>query len=153
MPIEHIPPQDLTLFIQEKLSRDRAEAVRAHIRICSECEERLVAGLLARISDINSAESVSRRFEHRLARRLPRNGVGYVQSICPLSFERIPAELLDTSEIGVGLLTSAPVADGALVQVCVGQALLLGEVRSCRETENGRFRVGIRLESTVRPLR
>lgn len=153
MPIEHINPAELALFVQEKLPRDRADLVRAHIRICSECSERLVAGLLARISDITAAESASRSVERRAAKRLPRSGVGYVQSICPLSFERIPAEMIDSSDTGIGLLTSIPLAVGALVQVCLDDVIVLGEVRSSRESEPGRYRIGVRLESTVRPRR
>ena len=146
MPIEHVDPQELALFIHEKLPRIRAESIRAHVRLCTECEELLVSGLLSRISAINTVQAVGQQVEHRSSTRLARTGAGYVQSICPLSFDRIATEIIDTSEDGLGLITSASLAVGALLQVCVGDLMLLGEVRSCRESENGRFRLGVHIQ-------
>jgi hypothetical protein len=146
MPIEHIDIKELELFIHEKLPPSRAERIRAHVRVCTECEERLVSGLLSQISTIRTAHATGQPLERRASKRLPRTGTGYVQSLCPLSFDRVAAEIIDGSDEGFGLCAGTSLDIGALVQICVDEVMVLGDVRSCRPTEDGRFRLGVHID-------
>lgn len=148
MPMEHIDIEELDLFIHEKIPQSRAERIRAHVRVCTECEERLVSGLLSQISTIGTAHATGQPIEHRASKRLPREGTGYVQSICPLSFDHVVAEIIDGSEEGFGLCASASLDVGALVQICVDGVTVLGHVRSCLPMEDGRSRLGVHIDYT-----
>ena len=147
MPIEHIDPNELALFISDDLPRNRVDDIKAHVHTCTACEERLVTGLLSRINHLNDG---SLPVDNRTAKRLERNETGYLQAISPLSFDRHDVQIVDGSDGGLGLLTQAHLEPGTIIQVCVGLALALGEVRACQPIGNGMNRIGVQVQSSAK---
>lgn len=67
-----------------------------------------------------------------------------LQEINPLSFERQKIKVVNVSEHRIGILTPDRIFPGTLVQIRIGDAVELGEVRHCLELGHG-YRVGVRL--------
>lgn len=63
--------------------------------------------------------------------------------------DRWPVQIFDVSKSGLGLVIAASLAEGSWVQVQVGNALALGEVRHSTPIDEQRFRIGIRLADIV----
>ena len=61
--------------------------------------------------------------------------------------KRYEAQAVDISRSGVGLMMDERLTSLAWVKVELAFAILFGEVRYCKPTEDGRFRVGLRIET------
>ena len=140
-PAAHIDNRDLTLYVFERLDPERSSSIQSHVRVCAACKDRLVAGFLARLAAGNNSD------ERRAEGRFQSGENGYVQILCPLSFERSAVQIVDVCTGGFGLLMNSLLATGTIVQVCVGTTIALGEVRSCRAADNNQFRLGIRVQN------
>lgn len=145
-PVAHIEDDDLTLFVSEKLDLEHSFSIQSHVRDCVACKERLLAGLLARLAELNQNAGNGSN-ERRVERRFDGVEHGYLQTLSPLSFERPAVQIVNSSENGLGLVTNSSLAKGTIVQICIGKDLVLGEVKSCRATDNDQFRLGIRVQN------
>ena len=145
-PAAHIDNHDLTLYVSEKLTPALSSSIRLHVRACTACKNRLVAGFVARLTELNLQEAGNNGNERRADGRFQSGEHGYVQALYPLSFERPAVQLVNVSKSGFGLLMNSFLATGTIVQVCIGTANTLGEVRSCRAADNNQFRLGIRVQ-------
>ena len=143
----HIDDHDLTLYIGEGLDSHRSSSVQDHVRGCLTCEEKLVAGFLARLAELSKMQGRNNSNDRRIDGRFLSGEHGYLQTLCPLSFERPAVQVVDVSKGGFGLLMNSLLTEGTIVQVCIGTTTALGEVRSCRATYNNQFRVGIRVQN------
>jgi hypothetical protein len=144
-PMPHIDDHDLTQYIRERLDSERCSHVQAHVRDCPTCKERLVAGFIARLGELTEKEP-GKSNERRTEGRFLSGDRGYLQTICPLSFERPAVQIVDVSKGGFGLLMNSLLEKGTIVQVCTGTTSALGTVQSCRATENNQFRLGVRVQ-------
>jgi hypothetical protein len=145
----HIDNDELNVYVSQKSEPTRFAHIQTHIRNCPECKERLVARVLARITELNHAGPGTLSSERRSERRFERGEDGQLQSLCPLSFDRLPVQIVDVSKSGYGLLIDSPLSEGAIVQISIGSTNVLGEVRTCRPTPDNRHRVGIRIQKPV----
>jgi PilZ domain len=64
---------------------------------------------------------------------------------------RLPATVKDASPRGLGLQTAERVKPGAAVKIEIGDAIFLGEVIYCRDTEEGSF-IGVQLSQVLTGL-
>jgi len=145
-PRAHIDSHELTLYVCEKLDPERSSSIQSHVQFCAACKDSLVAGFLARLARLNQGKGAKNSNERRCERRFKSGEQGYLQTLCPLSFERPSVQILDVSTGGIGLLMHSFLATGTILQVCFGTTIALGEVRSCRATDNNQFRLGIRVQ-------
>jgi hypothetical protein len=143
-PGAHLDNHDLALYVCEKLDSDRSSIIQSHVRICAACKDRLVAGFLAQLTAQNQKEAANSN-ERRAEWRFQSGERGYVQPLCPLSFERPAVQIVDVSKGGFSLIMSSFLATGTIVHVCIGTTIALGEVRSCQATNDNQFRLGIRV--------
>jgi hypothetical protein len=146
-PAAHIENQDVTLYVSGKLDLEHSSSVQSHVRVCPACKDRLVTGFLGRLAEVNQKETGNHSKERRVDSRFQGGESGYLQTLCPLSFERPAVQVVDASKGGFGLAMDSSVATGTIVQICIGTTMVLGEVKSCRAIENDQFRLGIRVQS------
>jgi len=139
----HIDNDELTVYVSQKSEPERFAHIQAHVRTCPDCKDRLVARVLARITELNHAAPGSLPNERRSERRFERGEDGHLQSLCPLSFDRLPVQIVDVSKSGYGILIDSALSEGAIVQLTIGKNNVLGEIRTCRTTPDNRYRVGI----------
>jgi hypothetical protein len=146
-PAGHIENQDVTLFVSGKLDLEHSSSIQSHVRVCPVCKDMLVAGFLGRLAEVNQKETGNYGRERRVDSRLQSGEIGYLQTLCPLSFERPAVQIVDASKGGYGLAMNSSLATGTIVQICIGTSIVLGEVKSCRAIDNDRFRLGIRVHN------
>jgi len=70
----------------------------------------------------------------------------FLQVLNPLSPDRVPVNVLNTSEHGICVESTTYVAQGAQLRVFRGSVQLFGTVRYCTPATNG-FRIGIQVSS------
>jgi hypothetical protein len=146
----HINNEEIAVYVAQKSEPERFLHIQAHIRGCSECKDRLVARVLAHMTELNNAgPGIFSSNERRSERRLERGEDGHLQSLCPLSFDRLSVQIVDVSKNGYGILMDSPLSEGAIVQLSIGKTNILGEIRTCRTTPDNRYRVGIRVKKPV----
>jgi hypothetical protein len=89
------------------------------------------------------ADPADRRVEPRSPADLPAT----IKLLNPLqTSERISARVIDYSRGGLRLRVEKSLMPGTLVQVRVGEKLLLGDVRFCSPADGGEFYAGVRLQ-------
>ena len=147
-PTDHIDGYDLDLYALEKLDAEQASSIRSHVQKCGVCKDRLVTGFLARLAGLNHKQPGNSSSERRVAHRLKSGEHGSIQSICPLSFERPPVEIVDVSKDGFGLLMTSFLAERTIVQIHIGTTISVGTVISCQKIGDNQFRAGIRVQHT-----
>jgi hypothetical protein len=147
VPVAHIENHDLDLYVREQLGSKHSSSIQAHVQSCAACEEKLVAGLLARLAELNQKQPSDSSRELRIERRFQSGDHGSLQTICPLSFERSNVQIADISKGGFGLLTNTFLPTGTIVQIHIGTSTAWGEVRFCRTDGNSEFHAGIQLRS------
>src|SRR5947207_8052401 len=103
--VAHIENHELDLFVRDHLDSERTSTIRSHVQTCYACEEKLLAGLLARLADLNQKQPGGTSAEHRLEERFRSGERGFLQTLCPLSFEQSTVQIFDVSKSGFGLLT------------------------------------------------
>jgi hypothetical protein len=148
-PAAHIQNQDVTLYVSGKLDVKHSSSIQSHVQICPACKDMLVAGFIGRLAELSQKDAGNNSSERRAEKRIQSGDNGYLQTLCPLSFERPVVQIVDASTGGFGLAMDSSLAIGTIVQVCVGTAIVLGEVKSCREKDDGQFRVGIRVQNAT----
>lgn len=148
-PAAHIQNQDVTLYVSGKLDLKHSSGIQSHVQVCPACKDMLVAGFIGKLAEL-SQKNGENTTERRTEKRIESGDNGYLQTLCPLSFDRPVVQIVDSSTAGFGLVMDASLAIGTIVQVCVGTAaIVVGEVKSCRASDNGQFRLGIRVQNTT----
>ena len=147
-PDAHIDAHDLDLYVREKLDMEHSFSIQSHLHICSICRDRLIKGVLTRLTELNQ-EPGDKIHEKRAARRMQSGERGSMQTLCPLSFERPAVQIVDVSKDGFGLLADAFLTTGTIVQIQIGNTISVGTVRSCRPAGEHRFHLGIRVQHAV----
>jgi hypothetical protein len=84
--------------------------------------------------------------DRRAEVRLKVDQTTFLQVLNPLSPDRMPVTILNTSESGMCVQTLTFLARGAQVRVFRKQLQVFGAVRYCTPADNG-FRVGIQVSS------
>ena len=155
MPIMHVSEEDLELYFLGRLPSDQLSAVESHLTDCRSCTNRLsnVTGVFLKLLKLKNRhlgnyEGIEKRREHRV----PIDSPGQMQAFSPFSPEKFRVQMMDVSRNGLKLRTPQFVARGAMVQVIIEEALILGEVRYCIPAE-GEFDMGIQILDLVRKAR
>jgi hypothetical protein len=146
----HLQNDDLEAYVHNRLDSASASGIQSHVRQCPPCGEKLAALLIAQLTALSDSE----RYGHpdrRIGQRNRKGEPGCLQTLSPLSFEQSDIQVLDVSKDGFAVLSGAALKPGAIVHVRAGTATLLGEVRYCRNTDEGKFRAGIQFR-TARKL-
>jgi hypothetical protein len=144
----HIQDEELTQYVGETLDRARASNIRSHIIECTRCEDRLVSEVVTRLAALGKGQQPSNRRE----RRVPASSLAWLQTLCPLSLDRIPVEVLDTSKTGFGLRTTLFLEPGTIVDLRIGTTpAMIATVRYCRNLEDHTYQAGVQLQASTRP--
>jgi hypothetical protein len=150
MPLStHLEDSDLESYIHDRSDPASASSIQSHVRQCAACEERLVSSMIALLGRLKNDLRDDDQ-ERRIDQRMQTGDCGFLQTLCPLSFEHMDIQILDVSKKGMGVHVSAFLPSGTIVQVMAGATAVLGEVKYCRKVEGGKFHAGIRLRPVVR---
>jgi hypothetical protein len=151
MPIIHLSDEDLELYFLGRLSSDQRSAVESHLPECSSCTTRLfnVTGVFLKLLKLKNRhpenyEGIEKRREHRF----PFDRPGQMQSFSPFSAAKFQVQMMDVSRNGLKVRTPQFVARGAMVQVVLEEAIILGEVRYCIPA-GSEFDMGIQILDLV----
>lgn len=143
----HVSDEDLELYFLGRLPSDQLPAVESHLTNCRSCTQRLsnVTGVFLKILKLKNQqpgnyEGMEKRREHRV----PFNSPGRMQSFSPFSPAKFRVHVMDVSRNGLKIRTPQFVARGAMVQVIIEEAIILGEVRHCTPA-TGEFDMGIQI--------
>jgi hypothetical protein len=155
MPIMHVSEEDLELYFLGRLPSDQLSAVEFHLTDCSSCTNQLsdATGVFLKLLKLKNRhlgnyEGIEKRREHRV----PFDSPGKMQAFSPFSPEKFRVQMMDVSRNGLKLRTPQFVARGAMVQVVIEEAIILGEVRYCIPAE-GEFDMGIQILDLIRKAR
>jgi len=83
--------------------------------------------------------------ENRVAPRLPFQQYGEAISLSGKGHGAGRAKVLDLSVSGMRVVVAEPVDIGTMLLIRTNSAVLVGEVRHCRETDDGCFEAGIEI--------
>lgn len=87
----------------------------------------------------------NRRLEHRF----PADAPVEVTIVYPVTPGRIKGTMVDLSKSGLRLRMETSLPKGSRVQVKLGDVVVFGEVRHCRETDEAWFEAGVHIEDMV----
>lgn len=141
----HIQDEDLKQYVGETLDSARASYVRSHILKCTPCKDRLIGAVVTRLSALQNRKSGSGRED-----RLPASSLASLQTLCPLSLERIAVEVVDTSKNGYGIRTTIPLQPGSIVDLRIGTAPTIATVRYCRHLGDHIYQAGVQMQTPPR---
>jgi len=148
VPAAHIDNSDLDLYVRQHLDPERTSNIKLHVQNCTVCEDKLLRGMLALLSELNQKYPGATSQELRFEQRVQKGEHGSLQILSPLSFEQSPVEIVDVSKGGFGLITDTFIPSETIVQVRMGTAVTLGEVCYCRRvTRSTHFRTGIQVRT------
>jgi hypothetical protein len=144
----HIHDDDLTIYVRGGLESEAVPALESHLLECEICQESLsnCVGIQLRVRCTGKQSRSQSNSEPRSEPRFETKDEAILQQIHPLSFERQRVRVIDVSRNGLGLLTVDPLFPGVIVQVRVGAAVELAEVRHCARRDDDGYRVGLRLQ-------
>jgi hypothetical protein len=143
----HIQDDDLSQYVGETLDSARASHIRAHILKCTECKDRLVSKVVTRLGALGKGDPNGGGREHRVQMNSPAT----LQTLCPLSLERIAVEVVDTSKSGYGLRTNVFLEPGTIVDLRIGTTPAIATVRYCRNIGEQSYQAGVRLQIAHSP--
>jgi Putative zinc-finger len=143
VPTPHVSDDELQFYILGRLSPSDLRDLEQHVSDCPECKGRLstAARFLVKIFDLQRDYS-GRRSEPRFRA----TDAGFLRSFSPLLPDRWPVQIIDVSKSGLGLVVPTRLSAGSLVQVQIGEAFALGEVRFSEQIGEGQFHTGIRVQ-------
>jgi hypothetical protein len=147
----HVCDEDLELYFLGRLPSDQLSAVESHLTDCGSCTDRFsdVTGVFLKVlkfknRHVGNYEGIEKRREHRV----PFDGYGQTQAFNPFSPAKFRVQMMDVSRNGLKVRTPQFVARGAMVQVIIQEAIILGEVRYCIPSA-GEFDMGIHILDLV----
>jgi hypothetical protein len=151
MPNMHVSDEDLELYFLGRLRSDHFAAVEFHLTDCSSCTNRLlnVTGVFLKLLTVKNRrpenyQGIEKRREHRFQF----DRLGQMQAFSPFSPAKFQVQMMDVSRNGLKIRTPQFVARGAMVQVIIEEAIILGEVRYCIPAD-GEFDMGIQILDLV----
>lgn len=147
VPAGHPHDDDLRLYILGRLAATKIEVLERHVFQCPACQDRL-ASITRMVSQLGQP-MVGGGLDTRSDPRSRISRTGFLRSLVPLVLSRWPVQIVDISKNGLGLLVPIYLAKGTLVQVQIGDAFALGEVRYSQQTDEHQFHAGIQLIDTV----
>lgn len=139
----HFTHQDFEKYLCEQIDLKKAAQLRDHVKSCASCEKRLLEAVSLRLA-ASGNPAKSKRF----AARILSSGPGWLQSLSPLSLERLPATLVDTSARGCSMIVPVPLQPGTVVSLGIGVTVSVGTITYCNQIKGGEFRLGIELKSS-----
>lgn len=142
----HIQDEDLNQYVGETLDSVRASYIRSHILECAGCKDRLIGQVVTRLVALGESQKSRRSWERRVSSSSPAS----LQTLCPLSLERIAVEIVDTSKNGYGLRTTIFLQPGTIVDLRIGTTPAIGTVRYCRNLGDDRYQTGVQLQAPNR---
>lgn len=92
-----------------------------------------------------AATAANRRSEPRF----PANAPVEVSITYPVAQGHLAGTVIDISKSGLRLRMDTSLPKSSRVQVKLGEVMVFGEVRHCREVEDGVFEAGIRIEDML----
>lgn len=141
--VAHIQDEELNQYVLETLDSARASYIRSHILKCAQCKDRLIGEVVTRLGKLRGYQQSRRSQEDRVLTNSPAS----LQTLCPLSLERIAVEVVDSSRNGYGLRTTAFLEPGTIVDLRVGTTPAIATVRYCRDLGGHTFHAGVRLQA------
>lgn len=141
--VAHLHEEQLVNYVRGGLPGKNASELESHLSDCEICQEALSScvGLQFHLHYTGKRLEDQMRGEPRFETK----DEAILQELHPLSFERQRVKILNVSRNGLGILAANPVFPGAIVQIRIGKAVELGEVRHCKNHGLDGFRVGLRL--------
>jgi hypothetical protein len=140
----HIQDNDLSQYVDETLDSARASYIRFHILKCTACKDRLIGEVVARLAALGKSQQSRRNWERALA-----NSQASLQTLCPLSLERIAVEITNTSKNGYGIRTTIFLEPGTIVDLRIGATPAVATVRYCRNIGDRSYQGGIQLQTPI----
>lgn len=141
--VVHITEEELGFYVLGRLTRERTSAVELHLGDCPACCDLLT-------STLHSMTGVAEPGnEKRASPRFRTDDTGFMQSLNPLSFERVVVRIINVSKDGMGLVADKSIDLGSLVQVRMGKIVAIGKVRYCAEVEE-HFQVGLLFSDVIK---
>jgi hypothetical protein len=141
----HLHEDDLDLYANGRLEAELLPAIENHLLACEICRKSLAdclrLGLALQLIQGTKSEGRQRRVEPRFSTVDETT----LQALHPLSAERHRVKIVNVSKDGLGILSAKSVLPGTIVQLRIGSAVELGNVRYCLALEDGGFRIGVRL--------
>ena len=93
----------------------------------------------------NLASGLTGLSERRKDRRAPCSTPAKITMVAPVHAQIGPGTVIEVSKNGLRIRAEKPVFVGSEVIVQMAQALVLGEVRHCRQSLAGGFEFGVRV--------
>ena len=144
---QHIRLEELTLYAQGTLGH--ATEIEPHLAGCEVCRETLSRCIGLPLNLHSAREKKSTHDPKRSEPRFATSDSATVQTLNPLSFDRLPVEVIDVSKNGVGIRSATPFYPGTVVQIRVRKEVQTGEVRHCTPQGDHAYRIGMRLNFRV----
>jgi hypothetical protein len=142
----HIQDKDLNQYVGETLDSAGASYIRSHILKCMGCRDRLISEVVTRLAVLGKSQESRGNREHRV----PASSAALLQTLCPLSLDRIAVEVVDTSKNGYGLRTTIFLQPGTIVDLRIGTAPTIATVRYCRALGDRTYRAGVSIAGANR---
>jgi hypothetical protein len=146
----HVSHEDLELYLLARLPSHQLTVVESHLTDCGSCTSRLaeVAGLSFRILKLSRRLGHYGGAEKRREHRIPADDPGRMQMFSPFSLAKFRVRITDVSRNGLKVRTPQFVDRGAIVQIRIKEAIVLGEVRYCIAA-GAEFDAGIQIQDVV----
>jgi hypothetical protein len=143
--LKHLHDEDLENYVRGRLGARHAATAEAHLLECEHCRVRvgLFVGLHLRLQFTGTPKPAKQH--KRSEPRFVTGDEAVIRELHPLCFENHRARITDVSTHGLGIQVMKPVLPGTIVQVRIGTAVELGEVRHCHPQGEHGYRIGLRL--------
>jgi hypothetical protein len=134
----HVSAEDLELYLLDRLEKPTATSLEAHLAECSACAKKLSSAVFFdQLVQLSQKQAVFNGAEKRRERRVSTHDSGVLQTINPFSPHRINVHILDVSKSGMKIGGPTILFPGASVKIRLKGMIAFGEVRHCREIEQG----------------
>ena len=141
----HIHEDNLELYLGGRLEAQRISPVEFHLQECDLCRGRLSDCLGQRLALHVVGGTKSDAAQKRCEPRFNTDGEGTIQELHPLSLDRHRVKIVNVSKNGLGLVSPKAMLPGTIVQLRIGDTVVLGNVRYCSAPDDDNFRIGLRL--------
>lgn len=89
--------------------------------------------------------------ESRSETRVPVRNQFAEATILTLGAPKVSAEIVDISRSGIGLVLGQHLPEGTWIKLKIGQVLIFGHIRYCRDLEGGGYRAGFISDTVISP--
>jgi len=141
----HIHEDDLELYAQGRLERERVSVTEPHLLECEDCRQLLYDRLGQRLALDDARPAKAADAQRRSEPRFGAEGEATLQELRPISFDRQIVKIVNVSRNGFGILAPKAILSGTIVQLRINDTVELATVRYCSALEGEGFRIGLRL--------